>query len=170
MADAAHCEENNPSSGFVKEFRVGIAAHDVDGLWSGSSKEEGPDLCAEIVFNQRLFHLLSGTAYPNAGVTINTQGNTSKVYGGCLLRWVPFSSVFFSTGIGLALHNGETDTEATDKKSLGSSVLFRIPIEIGVAVSSQHRIILAFDHISNAYLRSPNEGLDTLGLVYAFQF
>jgi hypothetical protein len=27
-----------------------------------------------------------------------------------------------------------------------------------------------FDHISNAYLASPNEGMDTLGVRYGYQF
>jgi hypothetical protein len=27
-----------------------------------------------------------------------------------------------------------------------------------------------FDHVSNAYLASPNEGMDTVGVRYGFQF
>ena len=92
------------------------------------------------------------------------------MYGGFLMQWAPFSPLFVSTGLGLALHDGETDTEARDKKSLGSTVLFRIPIEIGFVINRHHRLILSFDHISNAYLTFPNEGLDTLGLVYAFHY
>ena len=49
-------------------------------------------------------------------------------------------------------------------------MLFRIPIEVGYAVSRHHRVVLAFDHISNAYLASPNEGMDTIGLMYGYQF
>lgn len=170
VTGSVYCEDNQSAPGWVRELRFGVAAHDVDGLWSGSSKEEGPDLCAEVGFNHELFHLFSATAYPNAGVSINTRGDTSKVYGGIILQWTPVSPFSFSTGLGLALHNGKTDTQATDRKSLGSSVLFRIPIEIGIDVSRHHRIILAFDHVSNAYLTTPNEGMDTLGLNYAYQF
>ena len=169
-AENVQSEEHQSQSGWIKELRFGVAAHDVDGLWSGSSKEDGPDFCAEIGFNHELFHLSSVTAYPNAGVNINTRGDTSKVYGGILLEWTPAPTISLSTGLGLALHNGQTDTQATDRKSLGSKVLFRIPIEIGIAVSRHHRIILAFDHISNAYLATPNEGMDTLGLLYAYRF
>ncbi|MCB2146259.1 MAG: acyloxyacyl hydrolase [Deltaproteobacteria bacterium] len=158
------------SAGPVRALRVGLAAHDVDGLWSGESRENGPDLCAEVIFNRPLFHLLSATAYPNTGASLNTRGNTSKIYGGFLLQWEPDSAFFFSTGVGLALHDGRRDTDSADRKSLGSRVLFRVPIEIGYAVNRHHRIILAFDHISNAYLASPNEGMDTLGLLYGYRF
>jgi hypothetical protein len=157
-------------AGPIRAFRVGLTAHDVDGLWSGTSKEKGPDLGAEVVFNQTLFHLFAATAYPNAGVSLNTNGDTSKVYGGFLLQWEPDSAFFFSTGLGVALHDGKRDTDSDNRKSLGSRVLFRTPIEIGYSVDRHHRIILAFDHVSNAGLASPNEGMDTLGLVYEYRF
>jgi hypothetical protein len=68
---------------------------------------------------------------------------------------------FFSTGLGLALHDGERDTDSPADKSLGSRVLFRIPIEIGYAHQPPPSDSLAFDHVSNAGLASPNEGMDT---------
>jgi lipid A 3-O-deacylase len=170
MAGSGYTFDQPPPAGPVREIRVGLAAHDVDGLWSGGGKEKGPDLCAEVIFNLALFHLLSATAYPNAGACLNTRGDTSKVYGGFLLQWKSDSAFFFSAGLGLALHDGTRDTQSDDQKSLGSRVLFRIPIEFGFAFNRHHRIVLAFDHMSNAYLASPNEGMDTLGLVYGYRF
>jgi lipid A 3-O-deacylase len=70
----------------------------------------------------------------------------------------------------LALHDGERETDSADRKSLGSQILFRIPIEIGYAIDRHHRLAIAFDHMSNAGLASPNEGMDTLGLVYGYRF
>lgn len=156
--------------GLIREIRCGVAAHDVDGLWSGSSKEKGPDIHAEAIFDRPLFRLFSATAYPDAGASLNTRGNTSKIFGGLQLQWEPSGNFFFSTGVGLALHNGKRDTDSTDRKSLGSRVLFRIPAEIGYAISGHHRIMILFDHVSNAYLASPNEGMDTLGIVYGYRF
>ena len=171
MTGSGYAVETTPPAGPVRELRFGLAAHDVDGLWSHESKEEaGPDLCAEVIFNHALFRLLSATAYPTVGAGLNTRGDTSKLYGGFLLQWEPASSFFFSTGLGLALHDGKRDTDSAERKSLGSPVLFRIPIEIGYVVNRCHRIILAFDHMSNAYLASPNEGMDTLGLFYGYRF
>jgi lipid A 3-O-deacylase len=170
MAASGYAFDRPPAAGAVSAFHVGLAAHDVDGLWSGESKEAGPDLFAEVIFNYSLFQLFSATAYPNAGIYLNTRGDTSKLFGGFLLQWKLPASFFFSTGLGLALHNGEQESNSTDQKSLGSQVLFRIPIEIGYAVNRHHQILLVFDHVSNAYLASPNEGMDTLGLVYGYRF
>ena len=73
-------------------------------------------------------------------------------------------------GLGAAVHDGKLDTRDDDKKSLGSRVLFRIPIEIGYALNNRHRISILFDHVSNGYLANPNEGLDTFGLRYGYKF
>ena len=162
--------EDPPSRGLIREFRCGVAAHDVDGLWSGSSKEKGPDIHAEAIFDRPLFQLFAATAYPDVGADVNTRGDTSKIFGGLLLQWEPSGPFFFSTGAGLALHDGKLDTADTDRKSLGSQVLFRIPVEIGYAITDHHRIMILFDHVSNAYLDSPNEGMDTLGIVYGYRF
>lgn len=162
--------DDPPPAGRIRELRVGLAAHDVDGLWSGDSKEKGPDLCAEVVFNRPLFNLFHSVAYPNAGATINTRGDTSKIFGGFRLEWRLLPPIMVATGLGLALHSGERDTDQPDRKSLGSPVLFRVPIEIGWVFHPRHRVVVAFDHISNAYLFSPNQGMDTLGLIYGYRF
>ena len=170
LADSGYAFDANTLANPIRELRVGVAAHDVNGLWSGDSKEKGPDLCAEIIIGWRLFHFLGATAYPNAGISINTQGDTSKIYGGFLVQWEWRDSFTFSTGLGLTVHDGETDTDSVDKKSLGAQVLFRIPIEVGYAIFPNHQITIAFDHISNAYLATPNEGLDTVGVFYGYRF
>ena len=170
MDGDANAFDDSQPAGRIKEIRIGLAAHDVDGLWSGESKEKGPDVCAEVVFNRTLFNMLHTQAEPNLGVTINTRGDTSKVFGGFRLEWQPLSMFMVATGLGLALHNGERDTDQPDQKSLGSQVLFRVPIEFGWAVNPHYRVVLAFDHISNAYLFSPNDGMDTLGLMVGYRF
>jgi hypothetical protein len=80
------------------------------------------------------------------------------------------AGVFFNTGLGLAVHNGELETNDDQNKALGSRVLFRVPLEIGATFGTRHRISILFAHISNAYLADPNEGLDVLGVRYGFQF
>ncbi|BBO90129.1 acyloxyacyl hydrolase [Desulfosarcina ovata] len=154
----------------IRSVRFGVAAHDIDGLWSGRSKESGPDICVEATFNYRLFSLLAADAFPNLGLSLNTRGDTSKVYAGFLMQWKLRSQWFVATGFGLALHDGKRHAGTQDRKSLGAKVLFRTPIEIGWIIDSHHRLVVAFDHISNAHLANPNEGLDTLGLFYSYRF
>ena len=150
-------------------IRAGILAHDVDNLWSGQQKEEGLDYNAEAVFNAEIKNLFSGVIRPNLGLSINDRGNTSKLYGGVLWEWTT-KNYFFNTGVGIAWHNGELDTSDPEKKSLGSRLLFRIPLEAGITLAGPHRLAIMFDHVSTAYLANPNEGLDTLGLRYSYQF
>ena len=147
-----------------------MLAHDVDDLWSGTRKEGGVDLNIEIIFNSPSFSLMSGNVRPNLGLSINTQGDTSKLYGGILWELETKSGIFLDLGVGVAVHDGKLDTNQEDKKSLGSRVLFRFPIEIGCSIAKHHQISILFDHISNAFLVHPNEGLDTLGLRYGYRF
>ena len=174
LAIPASGEEQTPEkkkrAGLVHEIRTGVLAHDVDGLWSGTQKEDGIDLNGELIFSRPSFSLLTGTVRPNLGLTLNLNGDTSKLYGGLLWELWATSALFFDLGAGLALHNGELDTSDPDKKSLGSRLLFRIAIELGYALSKHHRVSIMFDHISNAYLANPNEGLDTLGIRYGYRF
>lgn len=151
-------------------IRIGVLAHDVNHLWSGSRAEGGADINAEIVFNQPSFSILSGRLLPNIGLSINSHKDTSRIYAGCIWEFLIGSVFFANSGLGLAVHNGDLDSDDENNKQLGSRLLFRIPIEIGLSWREHHRFSLMFDHISNAYLASPNEGLDTIGVRYGFQF
>ena len=150
-------------------IRAGILAHDVDNLWSGHQKEDGLDYNAEVVFQAEIKKLFAGVIRPNLGLSINNRDYTSKLYSGILWEWAT-KAYFFNTGVGIAWHNGELETSDPEKKSLGSRLLFRIPFEAGVTLAGPHRLAIMFDHVSNAYLANPNEGLDTLGLRYSYQF
>ena len=81
-----------------------------------------------------------------------------------------YSGWSWSAGLGLVVHNGERETRRDDKKELGTRVMFRVPLEVGKDIGDHHRLALTFDHISNAYLASENEGLDTVGLMYSYRF
>lgn len=151
-------------------IRAGVLAHDVNHLWSRKRSESGVDWNAELVFGRPGWTLGPGTVLSNVGASLNSRGDTSRIYGGLLWEAMFGGMFFFNTGAGLALHDGDLDREDPDRKHLGSRLLFRIPLEIGVCWKGRHRLSLMFDHVSNAYLASPNEGLDTLGVRYGFQF
>jgi lipid A 3-O-deacylase len=169
-ADSEETADKNVVSSFLYGCRIGLLDHDVNGLWSGSSAEGGFDVNAEIVFKKPGFLLWRGSILPNLGVTLNNQRDTNTLYGGFIWEFVSKAGLFFNTGLGLAVHSGELETDDDQKKSLGSRVLFRIPIEIGATFGMRHRISFIFAHISNAYLADPNQGLDVLGVRYGVQF
>jgi len=163
-------EPNRIDCRWLKEIRAGILAHDVDNLWSGSRKEGGIDLNAEVIFNRPKITVMTGTVSPNVGASVNTQGDTSKIYGGMLWELEMNSGIFLDLGFGIAVHDGELKTTGEGKKALGSRILFRIPIEFGWSMNEHYRISLLFAHVSNAYLAEPNEGLDTFGIRFAYRF
>ena len=153
----------------VDEIRLGVLYHDL-GVWGGSSNEGGVDINAELVFSPSL-DLFNGTLRPNLGFSLNTTGDTSKIYGGALWEYRWIKGYFIDLAVGLAAHNGETDEgDVANMNQLGSPLLFRLAIETGYAFGGHHLISIMFDHISNGYLTEPNEGLDTLGLRYGYRF
>lgn len=169
-ADANEPIPEKDGAGWLHAIRAGVLVHDVNNLWSGSRKEGGFDLNSEIIFSRPCFSLLSGNVRPNLGSSINTQGDTSKLYGGIVWELETKVGIFLDLGVGIAVHNGKLDTNQEDKKSLGSRVVFRIPVEIGYSLSEHYQVSILYDHISNAYLADPNEGLDTLGLRFGYRF
>jgi hypothetical protein len=170
LTHATDIEANDKTEDLFREIKLGVLLHDVGGLWSGSSKETGTDFNAEIILSYSILSICSGTIYPNFGLLFNDSGNTSNLYFGAIWDRKILSTFFINLGLGIAAHNGEIETKNEDKKSLGSSVLFRIPVEFGYIVNKHHRLSLFFVHHSNAYLAHPNEGMDCLGLRYSYQF
>ena len=153
----------------IDEIRFGVLYHDL-GVWGGSSNEGGFDVNAELVFSPSL-DLFSGMLRPNLGFSLNTTGDTSKIYGGGVWEYRWPKGYFIDLALGLTVHDGESDQgDVANMNQLGSPVLFRLAIETGFAFGRHHLISIMFDHISNGYLTEPNEGLDTLGLRYGYRF
>lgn len=166
----AYARYGSAQAGPLYELRLGLAAHDVDNLWSRSRREEGLVVDGEIIFSRPQITLFNGTIRPNLGLSVHTGGDTGKLYAGILWEFEPLTPLFLRCGVGLAVHNGETDRVRGNKKALGSRVLFRIPLEAGFTLQGHHRLSIRFDHISNAALADPNEGLDTVGFFYGYRF
>ncbi len=158
-----------PGNELVHEMKVGVLHHDTDNLWSNSSRESGIDANVELIFNAAT-PLWIGEIRPAIGATVNTAGDTSKVYGAARWETTIGDNGLFAIGLGGAVHNGETALTSTDRKALGSKVLFYFPIEAGYRINERDTVSLFFDHVSNAWLASPNEGMDTLGIRYGIRF
>lgn len=162
-------QEKNESR-WIYEFRAGLLAHDTDHIWNGNRKEHGVDINAEIVFSRPSVSIFSSTVRPNFGLSVNTNGDTSKIYGGLLWEFEMTCGLFLNLGVGAALHDGTLGTSREDKRELGSRILFRIPVEIGYTLHDCHRVSIAIDHVSNAGLADHNEGLNSIGLLYGYRF
>jgi len=155
---------------FVHEIRLGVSAHDVDSLWSGDHKESGVDYSAELTFGRVLGEFASGVFRPNLGFDWHNRGDTSKAYAGVIWHWTNDRQLSFELGLGGAVHTGERETSDPNRKQLGSKLLFRIPIELGWQFAERQRASLFFEHVSNAWLADENEGMDLLGVRWAYRF
>jgi len=152
------CAEQKPTRSDQKwlyAIQMGILVHDVP-LWSGTRAEGGIDLNAEVGLTFPDYPLFDGMLNSNLGFSLNSRGDTSKLYGGLLWEHIWNSGIFLNFGLGLAVHNGHLET--------GDD------IEIGLYFARHHGVSIMYDHASNAYLADPNEGLDNIGLRYSYRF
>jgi hypothetical protein len=111
-----------------------------------------------------------GHLRPAVGASINTDGGTSKAYIDARWQVEMPSGIFFGLGLGVAIHDGESDSVDPTKKALGSRVLFHIPAEIGWRWDGHNSLSVYFEHISNGYTQNSNEGLDSIGARYGYKF
>lgn len=154
---------------FGREIEFGIAAHDVNGE---GGREHGFDLALELR-GERLsgaFWQALLTPRPHIGVNIQSEFKTSSLFAG--LTWAaPLGEKWFvSADFGGAVHNGKLRRTTSDRVALGSRVLFREALEIGLRINARWRAALRADHMSNADLASPNDGVTTVGLMFSRSF
>ena len=154
----------------VSEMRAGIVDHDTGLL--GNNKEEGFDVSLEARFQP-----LTGWPWddiwhprPHIGANFSTAGGTSSLYTGLTWIWRFGGRYFFSVDLGGAIHDGKRTTSDPERKELGTRLLFREAIELGIDLDDRFALSVRFDHISNANIASENEGLDTAGVFYTIRF
>ena len=161
-----YLKNNVPQS--ITDLRVGLLLHDT-GPFS-NTKEDGLDGNVEVLFKSPTYLEKIWSPRPHVGMTLNSSSDTNQLYGGLTWNWGFEGGYFIDLSFGAALHDGETKTDSTDKKSLGCSLLFRESLGLGYVISGPHSVMLHFDHISNAKLCDRNEGLENLGLRYGYSF
>jgi lipid A 3-O-deacylase len=167
----------------LSQVSLGVLAHDAPIL--GSRKEGGADLNGELFFVSPvpdrwpsavapqwrwIFH-----PRPSLGVEANTSGDTSQIYAA--ITWTvdldapwPDHTIFLGLSLGPAYNTGHVRTRDPNRLSLGSNLLFRGALEVGVRITPALSLSAYFDHSSNAGLARENEGLDNLGLRIGLHF
>ena len=154
---------------YISEIKLGVLAHDMPGLWSFYRYERGLDLNGEVAFGHGL-RVLGGAIRPVLGGSWSTSGQTSRAYADLRWQWESPSNIFFGIGLGIAVHNGVLGPTDIHRKALGARELFHIPIELGYRFDGHNSISIYFEHMSNGYTASSNEGLDALGIRYGYKF
>lgn len=167
--DPSAADSEPIDTGIVSELKLGVSHHDTPIL--GSHLEDGVDIGGEVLFTSPDFLSFAWSPRPHLGVHVNTAGDTSQAYWGLTWSLEPKGDgVWFAFSLGGSVHDGEIDDDSGEQKSLGTRVLLRESVELGVVFSEHHRFSILFDHVSNAGIGERNQGLDTLGLRYGYRF
>src|SRR5690606_5405275 len=113
---------------------------------------------------------IGGTIRPAFGGSVNTAGDNSKLYAARRWQCEHTSDMLFGMCLVGAFHDGQLNLDSYDRKAVGSRELFHIQNEIGYRLGARSSLSVYFDHISNASLADPNEGMDTLGGRFGYRF
>ncbi|MEJ2164086.1 MAG: acyloxyacyl hydrolase [Desulfobacterales bacterium] len=152
----------------ISEVRFGLVEQGVL-VFSQHRRESGIGLNGDVVFGRPSFDFPYGIVRPTLGFGISLSGGTNRLYS--TLQWeIEKSSFFFDLGPGLAVHDGRLHGDSEDEKHYGSRVLFYYQMSLGYAITQHYRLALFHDHMSNAYLAEPNNGLNTVGLRIGYRF
>lgn len=175
MMNAANGAETKAASSWGPddhrgEWRFGISDHDA-GVF-GRTKESGVDITAELRFKPLHggFWDALGSPRLHIGANISTAGDTSQFYSGLTWSWYFWGPLFASFDLGASIHDGSLSSSKSDAKELGSRILIREALELGVRLTHRHTLAIRLDHASNANLAKHNEGIDSIGLVYGYRF
>jgi lipid A 3-O-deacylase len=160
---------------WIDEGKVGVLAHDIRFL--GNHVEPGADVTVEVLFPSPAFLHGLGGPRPHLGIAVNTAGATDYGYGGLTWRgrpWRPLltlpDGLFVAGSLGGASHDGHRNTAPSDRKLLGSRLLFRESVEGGYQLTRDLNVSVVLDHVSNAELARHNQGLTNLGARVGFTF
>lgn len=159
------------------EFKLGILKHDVSFL---GGVEPGIDINPEIIlaspvadaWADRLPWYLRFALQPRPtlGAAFNTAGATNQVYFGATWTWQlasnvlnPGDGITFGIFFGPGFNDGDTRPTRSNRKALGSNVLFREALELGYRITPRFEVSIYADHVSNAGFARYNESLNEVG-------
>jgi lipid A 3-O-deacylase len=153
---------------WLDEVKLGVLAHDIHLL--SDHVEPGADLNVEALFPSPALLRVLGAPRPHLGLSLNTAGATNYAYGGLTWRGRPWGQLltlpeglFVAGSLGGGLHDGHLHAGPPDRKLLGSRLLFRESVEAGYQLTRRVSLSVMLDHLSNAYLAAPNQGLTNVG-------
>jgi len=166
------------------ELKFGVLAHDVSFL---GGKEHGIDFNPEIIMPSPVPDAWAAglPAYlrwmvqprPTFGGEINSSRYTNQFYFGTTWTWMLANNIFqpgdgFTAGIffGGAVNDGEIVSSKSDRKNLGSHILFRESLELGYWITPRIEISGYVDHVSNAGFARYNQSINDVGARLGFRF
>ena len=165
FANAASANEFTLKNG---QFRVGAATH-------GIASAETGTIDANVEWLMPAFDFGSTgafTLHPHVGADINTQGRTSAGYAGFAGIVTLPGGLFVEADLGGSVNNGYTSNppSGSNRSELGCNALFREAFIVGVPLSDRLAVMAMAEHMSNANLCQPNNGITNVGVKLGYSF
>ena len=167
------------SISIIDEVRFGLQYHDVYHGFIPTDPtmfrfDQLEDISLEVLFASPDIDAFRwiGSPRPNLGVNINFNGQESVAHLALTWQLRPFAGapLFVEGTFGAAVNNGSLMNAPAGFKNLGCNLQFYEQFGIGADLGDNARVILTYDHTSNADLCNANEGLSSLGLKLGWQF
>jgi lipid A 3-O-deacylase len=166
------------------EFKLVVLDHDTHLL---GGKEHGIDINPELILQSPITDSWTATLpwyvqwmaqpRPTLGGEFNTSRYTNQYYFGATWSWElthgilkPDDAITLAYFFGPGFNDGKITSPRTDRKSLGSHVLFREAIELGYRVTPMVQLSVFVDHVSNGGLAKQNQSINDLGARIGFRF
>jgi len=109
--------------------------------------------------------------HPQIGADLNTQGKTSAAFAGFAGVVELPGNMLIEGDLGGSINNGKTTSpDDTGRAELGCTALFREALGIGFRFSKQTSVMAVAEHMSNANLCAPNNGITNFGLRFGYNF
>ena len=109
--------------------------------------------------------------HPQIGVDLNLQGKTSAAFAGFAGVVELPGNLLVEGDLGGSINNGKTTSpDDTGRAELGCTTLFREALGIGFRFSKQASVMAVAEHMSNANLCTPKNGITNFGLRFGYNF
>ncbi|MCB1517917.1 MAG: acyloxyacyl hydrolase [Hyphomicrobiaceae bacterium] len=160
-----------PSKAPALEIRTGPFAHDVyEGFlpvlarrWKGFSRPEDEQFGLSAALPDGALGLL-GSPRIDTGGTFNTKGYENQAHLAASWRGYLFGSPLFVEGtFGGGLHDGHLLDGQKPDRNMGCRINFYESLSVGVTFWNGWSLAISYEHMSNADLCPPNEGLSNMG-------
>ncbi len=152
------------------EVRIGTAYHGYEGREAGTVDVSLDALLPAFDLGKSL----SSDAFslhPQIGIDVNTQGKTSAAFAGFAAVVHLPANFKIEADLGGSINNGKATSESdTGRSELGCTTLFREAFGIGYQATKEVSLMAVAEHMSNANLCTPNNGITNFGLKLGYSF
>jgi lipid A 3-O-deacylase len=152
------------------EVRGGLLVHDPLSPERGSLDVNG-EILAPVIFEASNPFWTQFIPHPDLGVSINTVGKTSNLYGGAAWNFDLPYRFFLGANFGVGVNDGKTgNSPPPGWNEIGCNWWFHESASVGYRVTPAWTLMVTVEHSSNAGFCSENRGLTNAGLRVGYQF